>query len=514
AIDSAGRITWTPSPAQVPSTNVLETVVTDNGQPALSATNRFTVVVGPLHMGPWLPIQTNRTVLELTQLTITNTAGDADLPPRTLTYRLIEPPAGAAIDSNGVISWRPSESQGPTTNTLTTVVLDDASPPKGATNSFTVLVQEVNQPPVLLAQADRRTAGLEQLVVTNKATDSDLPANALSYRLLVGPAGAAIDANGVITWSPAVPQVPGTNLIVTVATDANPWAANEPHLSVTNSFTVVVDPVHVGPDLPHPADVTINELTSLVVTNTAYDADVPYRTLSYLLMNPPAGASIDANGVITWKPSELQGPSTNVLTTVVTDDGVPVLGDVNSFVVVVQEVNTAPALPVQTNRTLAGLERLVVTNTGSDADLPINSLTYQLVQAPAGASIDTNGIITWKPIVAQVPGTYVFTTVLSDFNPQAVANQRLSVTNSFMVVVNAIYNGPKLPVLSEATLNELSLLTVTNTATVTDVPAFPLTYTLIDPPAGVTIDTNNGVITWTPTELQGPSTNVLITVVT
>jgi internalin A len=159
--------------------------------------------------------------------------------------------------------------------------------------------------------------------------------------------------------------------------------------------------------------------------------------LSYELLVPPAGASIDANGVVTWTPSEAQGPGTNTITTIVTDNGVPALSATNTFVVVVNEINTPPVLPVQTDRTLTGQQALLVTNTAGDADIPTNSLSYQLTGAPAGAAIAMNGVITWTPTVGHVPSTNVFATVVTDFNPWALNTQRLSATNSFRVVVTA-----------------------------------------------------------------------------
>jgi hypothetical protein len=71
--------------------------------------------------------------------------------------------------------------------------------------------------------------------------------------------------------------------------------------------------------------------------------DLPPTLLTYALVAPPAGASIDTNGVITWTPTQAQGPSTNTITTVVTDNGVPSLSATNSFAVVV----TAPASAFQ-----------------------------------------------------------------------------------------------------------------------------------------------------------------------
>src|SRR5207248_2078003 len=99
------------------------TKVTDNGSPPLSATNSFTVVVTEVNSAPVLPVQTNRTINELTLLTVTNRATDSDLPANTLTYSLLSPPTGAAINSSGVITWTPTEAQGPSTNTITTRVV-------------------------------------------------------------------------------------------------------------------------------------------------------------------------------------------------------------------------------------------------------------------------------------------------------------------------------------------------------------------------------------------------------
>ena len=128
-------------------------MVTDDATPGLSATNSFTVTVSEVNSAPVLAAQSNRTVNELTLLTVNNGATDADVPANTLSYQLIAA-AGAAIDRHGMITWTPTEAQGPGTYTLTTVVIDDGTPPLSATNSFTVTVTEVNNAPVLAAQSE------------------------------------------------------------------------------------------------------------------------------------------------------------------------------------------------------------------------------------------------------------------------------------------------------------------------------------------------------------------------
>src|SRR5262249_37263389 len=155
--------------------------------------------------------------------------------------------------------------------------------------------------------------------------------------------------------------------------------------------------VNSAPVLQTLADLKIAELSTLVITNSATDTDYPANHLTYVLIDAPSGAVIDTNGVIAWTPSEEQGPGTNVITTIVSDDGIPSLLATNSFPVPVSEVNSAPALSAQPNRTVAALRTLVVTNGATDTDLPINELTYALVNPPMGASIDAQGVIRWSP---------------------------------------------------------------------------------------------------------------------
>src|SRR2546428_6317212 len=112
------------------------------------------------------------------------------------------------------------------------------------------------------------------------------------------------------------------------------------------------------------------ESSDLVVPTTATDSDLPANNLTYSLLvtstNPglytllsgPTNATISANGIITWTPTEAQGPSTNIFTTVVTDNGSPPLSATNTFTVVVTEINSAPILPAQLDQTIAELTEL------------------------------------------------------------------------------------------------------------------------------------------------------------
>lgn len=425
SIDANGIITWTPDESQGPSVATLTTVVTDNSVPPLSATNSFNVTVLEVNSAPVLPALPDVTMVELTTLIVTNTAADSDIPANNLFYTLDQAPGGASIDGNGIISWTPSSAQSPSTNLFATIVRDDGTPALSATNKFLVFVRRPNTPPVLPAQPDRTIAELSLLTVVNTASDSDSPPNNLSYALLQPPAGASIDPNGIITWTPSEAQGPGTNVIATVVTDDG-----FPPLSATNSFTVVITEVNSAPVLPAQTNQTIAELTTLTITNTATDSDIPTNSLVYTLVDPPAGATIDTNGIITWTPNEAQGPGTNTVTTIVKDNGTPALSATNTFTVIVTEVNSAPVLSAQPDLTIDALSNLVVTNMAIDSDIPANNLSYALINPPTGAVIDTNGIISWTPSAAEAPSTnFLVTSVTDDGVPP------LAATNSFKVVV-------------------------------------------------------------------------------
>src|SRR5205823_4740294 len=146
--------------------------------------------------------------------------------------------------------------------------------------------------------------------------------------------------NGVINWTPTEAQGPSTNLVTVKVTDDG-----SPNLSDTKSFTVVVNEVNVAPVLAAIADQKIGRASCREITNAAGDNDVPKNKLGNSVVSWPLGITINStNGVISWTPTEAQGPSTNLVTVKVTDDGSPNLSDTKSFTVVVNEVNVAPVL--------------------------------------------------------------------------------------------------------------------------------------------------------------------------
>jgi len=170
----------------------------------MSTTNSFTVVVTEMNVSPVLPVIPTQTVSVLALLTVTNTASEPNIHASTIGYRLVNPPVGMTINNSGIITWSPSAGQGPSTNTITTVVtnsdgFDLVNPVLTATNSFTVIVTGSVAAPVI------QSISVSNSVVTIKWS----AVSNLNYRLqyLQFLTGSA--------WSNVVPDITATGSTVT-----------------------------------------------------------------------------------------------------------------------------------------------------------------------------------------------------------------------------------------------------------------------------------------------------------
>jgi uncharacterized repeat protein (TIGR01451 family) len=225
------------------STNLVLEIFVPTRTP-VTVTNYTAVGLSLDNLPPVLPAIPAQFVNEQTLLTVTNTATEPNSRATTLGYGLVNPPIGMSISSNGIITWTPAWNQSPSINTITTVVtnsdpFDLVNPNLTATNSFTVVVLEVNVAPVLPVIPDQTVNELALLTVTNTATETNTHATILGYGLIDPPTGVNISSNGIITWTPTRLS-PDANLIMTVVTNSDPYDLVNPYLTATNSFTVVI----------------------------------------------------------------------------------------------------------------------------------------------------------------------------------------------------------------------------------------------------------------------------------
>jgi hypothetical protein len=168
-----------------------------------------------------------------------------------ITYTASGLPAGAGFvfnpssftklvgtSSNAVLTLSTSATTPAGTNIIT---LNGISASTGLTHStnVTLIVTVTNHAPVLSPVANQAINPGVTLTITNSATDSDIPAQTLTFNLVTAPTGAALNAgNGIFTWRPAVALANTTNLTTLKVTDSG-----SPPMSVTQSFSIVVNPL-------------------------------------------------------------------------------------------------------------------------------------------------------------------------------------------------------------------------------------------------------------------------------
>jgi hypothetical protein len=132
------------------------------------------------------------------------------------------------------------------------------------------------------------------LAVTNTATDMDVPAQVLTFRLAgSGPTNATLGTNsGVFAWRPLATQADTTNHFVVVVTDNG-----TPNLSATQSFNVTVNALTL-PNITSPAwaggqfslsvggqvgpDYAVQASTNLAGWNTLFITNSPAMPFSWM----------------------------------------------------------------------------------------------------------------------------------------------------------------------------------------------------------------------------------------
>ena len=280
---SRGTIRWTPQADQIGQSDVTVEVTDPDGA---TATQTFTLRVsragGPPIITSIPPTEVNVGGSFLYSVIARDAEGDP------LNYRLLEAPEGATISSTtGEISWTPAADQ-----LGQQVIVIEVSDGFGgaATQAFSVLVGDgiVNLPPQLDSVAPRFTAVGSDYEYQIIATDPE--ATALSYAVSRGPDGLTVDANGLVTWTPAANQT-GQFVVTLVITDAG-------GASTVESFELDVLAENRAPVINSlaPAELFAGEefQYDLLVTDADFDP------LQFELVTGPDGASIDAFGRLRW----------------------------------------------------------------------------------------------------------------------------------------------------------------------------------------------------------------------
>ncbi len=389
-------------------------------------------VLGGANQPPTLAAIPDQTLPEQTELRFTASASDPDAG-QTVQFSLgAGSPAGALIDpATGQFSWTPTEEQGPGNYTLAVIATDNGTPPRSAVQRLNVRVTEVNRKPVLDAIAPLTVEDGLLVALTAVATDPDLPANHLTFSLAPSaPAGAVIDpATGRFSWTPPI-GVSGTYPVTVLVVDDG-----TPALSDQKTFQIAVNAVDHPPVMEQLSTQFVDEGATLRIAVHATDPNTPPASITYALegVGLPSGLSIDAStGIITWTPTETQGPDTYGVNVRATKNSGAHLSSAMTFAITVNEVNQPPVLASIPDLRVEEGAVVKFSVVGSDPDRPAQTLSYALLPgAPAGATIDSvSGLFRWQIPSDSGAATNTIGVTVTDNGPGT-----LSATNSFHIVV-------------------------------------------------------------------------------
>ena len=159
-------------------------------------------------IAPTLAPVTNQMIDPGYNLQVTISAADANVPPLSLTFTLLNGPANATLTSvnatNALFSWTPLSSQANSTNLITVAVTDNGTPGQSATNSFYVVVNPV-MGVVPTSTAISTSAGnvIYGTPVTFTATVNPAPTNGETVTFMAGNStlGTGVLNSGVATFT-------------------------------------------------------------------------------------------------------------------------------------------------------------------------------------------------------------------------------------------------------------------------------------------------------------------------
>ena len=423
---------------------------------------------------------------------------DPDDATASMQYRWVgQVPTGLTLDRDGTVRWIPSESQGPNTYWVDFEVSHPLQQ-SSATGRLTLQVREINEPPQLPFITDRHMVVGESLSIPIVATDEDVPTNRLQYQLIgsIHP-GAGIDSStGTFQFTPV--EMGTYTFTVQVSDDGIS------HLSDQQSWTVWVGEGAVPLRLEPIPDQVIDEERAwsypLQLVST-----LPLDRIRFRLENAPEGVAVDpVHGNITWMPSESQGPARYVWDVIAYDTQGTVPAYRATMQVDVREVNRPPALLPWDRVRLMEQQRLLVSLTATDPDLPRNTLAWEMLDVlPMGMLWNPQtGSIDWTPQESDGPALLSLRVRVHDQGvPDRYDEQTLTIE------VMERNEAPVLDPIPDQGIDEQILWTYSLRAQDVDEPRSRLRFGLDDAAKGlgIRIDEQTGVLQWTPTEAQGPS---------
>lgn len=413
-IDSLwGQVDWLPEATELGAHPVEVIALDDRGGSTLQA---FTIdVLAPVNQDPVISSAPPLQAIVGQRYRYPLLAEDPDGDP--LSFWLDVAPSGMRISLDGLIEWTPATGQEGDHDVSARV--EDARG-GSASQSYLLSVPVTNAAPVITSEPQPQAVLGEPYLYQVLASDPD--GDALEFSLVEAPAGMLIDsASGVIDWIPAEGQQ-GEHQVSILVEDPRGGSA-------TQGFTLtVIRPNH------NPAILSVPVTAARATRDYGYPVvaeDEDGDPLRYALVAAPPGMTIDADGLLSWLPTEDQVGEHEV-SVLVTDgrDGTAS----QSFVVTVTPANRAPSAA---DLSLGTDEDTPIAVVLSGSDIDGDALSFSIVTPPARGTLSgTVPNLTYTPN-PDFNGSDSFSFIASDGqldSPPAVVSLTVAGVNDAPVI--------------------------------------------------------------------------------
>jgi hypothetical protein len=426
-----GTVTWTPTPDQRNHVYKFDVSMATGSGPADSAS--FAVFVTSLRAPLVAPLNWLALRLEYPRMPkvgklvrVPMSVSNAESGDGVLTFTIVNSPPEAAINGKtGEITWTPHE-EGSHSFTVRAVVAC------GRTGETTFSIYVSPRTPLYFNTGAETARIGKPFGFRLRASNGEEDDGALTFTLISGPPGTAIDKEGQITWIPKPSDAGSQRLTFHVGTASG-------RTGEANLFVAVLYPLPLHFDSINPPQATIGTPFSVTVSVSGAEEDDGEPT--FTLVDGPAEATIGKEtGEITWTPP----PSLRSLVTRFTvraDTSTGRTARTTFFVNVLRETPSPrlqPAAKSDLPRLLLPpktLQLLVTTESVRAGELltcsvavsnpkGFKGLHYSLKVPPKSRQLGAarinswSGTFTWKPPAKTPPKTYEFNISVEDANHQ------------------------------------------------------------------------------------------------
>ncbi len=403
-----GKISWTPDPKDAGKKFTFEVeVCNDKG---LCASRKWKVKVnGQANTPPVIVGAPSNNAVAGKNYTFEPKVLDPDKGD-SHKWTLKNAPKDAKIDpKTGKISWTPTASDVGKEVEFEVEVCDD----KGACTSrkWKVLVskEDVTGPPQMTG-TPATTTKPNQTYTFEPHVKNPIPGEKYSWKLGKAPAGAKVDPKtGKISWTPSSKDVGKVFLFELTLCDSHGRCTKR---TWKVRVTVNDDDINTPPTITSTPPDTARAGNPYEYSPKATDPDKG-DSLTWKLKKAPKGAKIDPKtGKVTWTPTSADNGKNIDFEIEVCDKHKTC--DSQSWTVGVSNRNQPPKITSAPPQHAYTGQNFTYQATAKDPD-PKDTLTWKLLNAPAGAKIDPKtGKISWKPSTSDAGKEATFTIQVCD----------------------------------------------------------------------------------------------------